>query len=221
MHPYKAGPLLEKIHIPQDLRDQVSIDDLTQVSDELRQYIVDVISEIGNSHFGASLGVVELTVALHYVFNTPYDQLVWDVGHQAYGHKILTGRRELFHTNRTKGGISGFPKRSESEYDTFGVGHSSTSISAALGMAVANRYKGEKDRHHIAVIGDGAMTAGLAFEGLNHAGFEKDANLLVVLNDNCMSIDPNVGALKEYLTDITTSHTYNKVKDEVWKLWGK
>ncbi len=221
MHPYKAGPLLEKIHIPQDLRDQVSIDDLTQVSDELRQYIVDVISEIGNSHFGASLGVVELTVALHYVFNTPYDQLVWDVGHQAYGHKILTGRRELFHTNRTKGGISGFPKRSESEYDTFGVGHSSTSISAALGMAVANRYKGEKDRHHIAVIGDGAMTAGLAFEGLNHAGFEKDANLLVVLNDNCMSIDPNVGALKEYLTDITTSHTYNKVKDEVWKLLGK
>lgn len=221
MHPYKAGPLLEKINIPQDMRDQLTIDDLTQVSDELRQYIVDVISEIGNSHFGASLGVVELTVALHYVFNTPYDQLVWDVGHQAYGHKILTGRRDVFHTNRTKGGISGFPKRSESEYDTFGVGHSSTSISAALGMAVANRYKGQKDRHHIAVIGDGAMTAGLAFEGLNHAGFEKDANLLVVLNDNCMSIDPNVGALKEYLTDITTSHTYNKVKDEVWKLLGK
>ena len=221
MHPYKAGPLLENILIPQDMRDQLKIDDLPQVSDEVRQYIVDVISEIGNSHFGASLGVVELTVALHYVFNTPYDQLVWDVGHQAYGHKILTGRRELFHTNRTKGGISGFPKRSESEYDTFGVGHSSTSISAALGMAVANRYKGEKNRHHIAVIGDGAMTAGLAFEGLNHAGFEKDANLLVVLNDNCMSIDPNVGALKEYLTDITTSHTYNKVKDEVWKLLGK
>jgi len=221
MHPYKAGPLLDKITVPQDLRDQLTVDDLPQVSDELRQYIVDVISEIGNSHFGASLGVVELTVALHYVFNTPYDQLVWDVGHQAYGHKILTGRRDVFHTNRTKGGISGFPKRSESIYDTFGVGHSSTSISAALGMAVANRYKGEKDRHHIAVIGDGAMTAGLAFEGMNHAGFEKDANLLVVLNDNCMSIDPNVGALKEYLTDITTSHTYNKVKDEVWKLLGK
>jgi 1-deoxy-D-xylulose-5-phosphate synthase len=221
MHPYKAGPLLDQITIPQDLRERMTIDDLPQVSDELRQYIVDVISEIGNSHFGASLGVIELTVALHYVFNTPYDQLVWDVGHQAYGHKILTGRREQFHTNRTKGGISGFPKRSESEYDTFGVGHSSTSISAALGMAVANRYKGEKDRHHIAVIGDGAMTAGLAFEGMNHAGFEKDANLLVVLNDNCMSIDPNVGALKEYLTDITTSHTYNKVKDEVWKLLGK
>jgi 1-deoxy-D-xylulose-5-phosphate synthase len=166
------------------------------------------------------LGVVELTVALHYVFNTPKDQLVWDVGHQAYGHKILTGRREQFHTNRLKGGISGFPKRSESEYDTFGVGHSSTSISAALGMAIASRSKGDLNKHHIAVIGDGAMTAGLAFEGLNHAGFEKDANLLVILNDNCMSIDPNVGALKEYLTDITTSHTYNKVKDEVWNWLG-
>lgn len=221
MYPYQAGPLLEQIIIPQDLREKMTVEQLPQVADELRQYIVDVISEIGNSHFGASLGVVELTVALHYVFNTPYDQLVWDVGHQAYGHKILTGRREVFHTNRTKGGISGFPKRSESEYDTFGVGHSSTSISAALGMAVASRYKGEKDRQHIAVIGDGAMTAGMAFEGMNHAGFEKDANLLVVLNDNCMSIDPNVGALKEYLTDITTSHTYNKVKDEVWKLLGK
>lgn len=221
MHPYQAGPLLEQIVIPQDLRDKMTVEQLPQVADELRQYIVDVISEIGNSHFGASLGVVELTVALHYVFNTPDDQLVWDVGHQAYGHKILTGRREVFHTNRTKGGISGFPKRSESEYDTFGVGHSSTSISAALGMAVASRYKGLKNRQHIAVIGDGAMTAGLAFEGMNHAGFEKDANLLVILNDNCMSIDPNVGALKEYLTDITTSHTYNKVKDEVWKLLGK
>ncbi len=218
---YKAGPKLEQIQIPSDMRSKFTINDLPEISDEVRQYIVDVISEIGNSHFGASLGVVELTVALHYVFNTPYDQLVWDVGHQAYGHKILTGRRDLFHTNRLKGGISGFPKRSESEFDAFGVGHSSTSISAALGMAVASKFKGEKDRHHIAVIGDGAMTAGLAFEGMNHAGFEKDANLLVVLNDNCMSIDPNVGALKEYLTDITTSHTYNKVKDEVWKLLGK
>jgi 1-deoxy-D-xylulose-5-phosphate synthase len=218
---YKAGPYLEQIDIPADLRAKFAVDDLQNVSDDVRNYIVDVISEIGNSHFGASLGVVELTVALHYVFNTPDDQLVWDVGHQAYGHKILTGRRDVFHTNRLKGGISGFPKRSESEFDTFGVGHSSTSISAALGMAVANKYKGEKNRHHIAVIGDGAMTAGLAFEGMNHAGFEKDANLLVVLNDNCMSIDPNVGALKEYLTDITTSHTYNKVKDEVWKLLGK
>jgi 1-deoxy-D-xylulose-5-phosphate synthase len=220
-HNYEAGNLLKQVLVPEDMRKKFSVEHLPQLSDELRQYIVDVISEIGNSHFGASLGVVEMTVALHYVFNTPYDQLVWDVGHQAYGHKILTGRREQFHTNRLKGGISGFPKRSESTYDTFGVGHSSTSISAALGMAVANRYKGEKHRHHIAVIGDGAMTAGLAFEGLNHAGFEKDANLLVVLNDNCMSIDPNVGALKEYLTDITTSHTYNKVKDEVWKMLGK
>jgi 1-deoxy-D-xylulose-5-phosphate synthase len=218
---YEAGPYLKQIELPKDLREKFSIDDLPQISDELRQYIVDVISEIGNSHFGASLGVIELTVALHYVFNTPEDQLVWDVGHQAYGHKILTGRREVFHTNRTKGGISGFPKRSESQYDTFGVGHSSTSISAALGMAVANRVKGDHSKQHIAVIGDGAMTAGMAFEGLNHAGFEKDANLLVILNDNCMSIDPNVGALKEYLTDITTSHTYNKVKDEVWKLLGK
>ena len=215
------GPFLSQIKNPDDLRKIFKEDDLIQVSDELRQYIIDVISEIGNSHFGASLGVVELSVALHYVFNTPEDQLVWDVGHQAYGHKILTGRRENFHTNRLKGGISGFPKRSESEYDTFGVGHSSTSISAALGMAVANRIQGLKDMQHIAVIGDGAMTAGLAFEGMNHAGFEKDANLLVILNDNCMSIDPNVGALKEYLTDITTSHTYNKVKDEVWKLLGK
>lgn len=221
MKSYQAGPKLSQINIPSDLRNKFSVNDLPEISDEVRQYIVDVISEIGNSHFGASLGVVELTVALHYVFNTPEDQLVWDVGHQAYGHKILTGRRDVFHTNRLKGGISGFPKRSESEYDTFGVGHSSTSISAALGMAVANRYKNEKQKHHIAVIGDGAMTAGLAFEGMNHAGFEKDANLLVVLNDNCMSIDPNVGALKEYLTDITTSHTYNKVKDEVWHLLGK
>lgn len=220
MSKYQAGQLLKDINNPADLR-KLTEEQLPQVSDEVRQYIIDVISEIGNSHFGASLGVVELTVALHYVFNTPEDQLVWDVGHQAYGHKILTGRRDVFHTNRIKGGISGFPKRSESEYDTFGVGHSSTSISGALGMAVANRYKGEKDRQHIAVIGDGAMTAGLAFEGLNHAGFEKDANLLVVLNDNCMSIDPNVGALKDYLTDITTSHTYNKVKDEVWNMLGK
>lgn len=219
MSKYKAGPFLEQIEFPKDLRDKFKLDDLPQVSDEVRQYIVDVISEIGNSHFGASLGVVELTVALHYVFNTPVDQLVWDVGHQAYGHKILTGRRSVFHTNRILGGMSGFPKRSESEYDTFGVGHSSTSISGALGMAIANDYK-KDDRHHIAVIGDGSMTAGLAFEGLNHAGFA-NKNVLIVLNDNCMSIDPNVGALRDYLTDITTSHTYNKVKDEVWSLLGK
>lgn len=219
MSQYTAGDFLNQIEFPKDLREKFEVDQLPQVADELRQYIVDVISEIGNSHFGASLGVVELTVALHYVFNTPVDQLVWDVGHQAYGHKILTGRRAKFHTNRIKGGISGFPKRSESEYDTFGVGHSSTSISGALGMAIANEYKND-DRQHIAVIGDGSMTAGLAFEGLNHAGFA-NSNLLVVLNDNCMSIDPNVGALREYLTDITTSHTYNKVKDEVWGLLGK
>ena len=218
--PFKAGPFLEQINIPADLREKFEDEQLPQVCDELREYIVDVISNIGNSHFGASLGVVELTVAIHYVFNTPVDQLLWDVGHQAYGHKILTGRRDRFHTNRVLGGISGFPKRSESEYDTFGVGHSSTSISGALGMAVASRYKDELQRQHIAVIGDGAMTAGLAFEGLNHAGWE-NANMLVVLNDNCMSIDPNVGALKDYLTDITTSHTYNRVKDEVWQLLGK
>jgi 1-deoxy-D-xylulose-5-phosphate synthase len=161
-----------------------------------------------------------LSVALHYVFNTPYDQLVWDVGHQAYGHKILTGRRDNFPSNRKYNGLSGFPKRSESEYDTFGVGHSSTSISAALGMAMASHYKGEKDRQHIAVIGDGALTAGLAFEAMNHAGIEK-SNVLIILNDNNMSIDPNVGALKEYLTDITTSHTYNELRDNVWKALGK
>lgn len=217
--PFKAGELLSQIEIPADLRAKISEDQLPQVCDELRDFIIDVVSQKGG-HFGASLGVVELTVALHYVFNTPEDQLVWDVGHQAYGHKILTGRRNVFHTNRKYKGISGFPKIKESEYDTMGVGHSSTSISAALGMAVANKYKGLHDRQHIAVIGDGAMTAGMAFEGLNHAGVE-NSNLLVVLNDNCMSIDPNVGALKEYLTDITTSHTYNKVKDEVWHLLGK
>lgn len=214
---FVPGKLLGQINSPEDLR-LLSEEQLPQLSKELRQYIIDLVSVKGG-HFGASLGVVELTVALHYVFNTPYDQLVWDVGHQAYGHKILTGRRDVFHTNRKYKGISGFPKRSESEYDTFGVGHSSTSISAALGMAVAANRKNE-DRQAIAVIGDGSMTAGMAFEALNHAGIEK-SNLLVVLNDNCMSIDPNVGALKEYLNDITTSHTYNKVKDEVWKLLGK
>src|SRR6187455_803965 len=211
--------LLKKIEIPSDLR-KLKPAQLKQLSQELRQFIIDIVS-VNGGHFGASLGVVELTVALHYVFNTPTDQLVWDVGHQAYGHKILTGRRNVFHTNRIYNGISGFPKRSESEYDTFGVGHSSTSISAALGMAVASRLKGESNRQHIAVIGDGAMTAGLAFEGMNHAGFEKDANLLVILNDNCMSIDPNVGALKEYLTDITTSPVYNRLRDDIWHLLGK
>ncbi len=211
------GPLLAQIDTPKDLK-KFPKDKLVQICEELRQFIVDNVSVYGG-HFGASLGVVELTVALHYVLNTPADQLVWDVGHQAYGHKILTGRKKDFHTNRVYGGISGFPKRKESEYDTFGVGHSSTSISAALGMAVASKYKGSKIQH-VAVIGDGSMTGGMAFEAMNHAGVS-DSNLLIILNDNCMSIDPNVGALKDYLTDITTSHTYNKVKDEVWKMLGK
>ena len=214
----KPGKLLENINTPEDLK-KLDRSQLTQLSDELRNYIIDSVSVYGG-HFASSLGVVELTVALHYVFNTPDDQLVWDVGHQAYGHKILTGRREQFYTNRVYKGISGFPKRSESEYDAFGVGHSSTSISAALGMAVASAIKDETDRQHIAVIGDGAMTGGLAFEAMNHAGVA-DSNLLIILNDNNMSIDPNVGALKDYLTDITTSQTYNKLKDEAWKILGK
>ncbi len=214
----KAGELLEQLNFPSDLRN-LNESDLERVCRELRQYIIDVVS-VNGGHFAASLGVVELSVALHYVLNTPYDQLVWDVGHQAYGHKILTGRRSVFHTNRIYNGISGFPKRSESEYDTFGVGHSSTSISAALGMAVASHYKGERDRQHVAVIGDGAMTAGLAFEALNHAGIE-NSNLLVILNDNCMSIDPNVGALKEYLTAITTSRPYNKFREDIGHVLSK
>jgi 1-deoxy-D-xylulose-5-phosphate synthase len=212
------GPLLKKINSPDDVK-KLEQAQLVQLCDELRQFIIDNVSVYGG-HFGASLGVVELTVALHYIFNTPYDQLVWDVGHQAYGHKILTGRRDAFHTNRLYRGISGFPKRSESKYDTFGVGHSSTSVSAALGMAAASKYQGIEDKQHIAVIGDGALTGGIAFEGLNHAGVS-DTNILIILNDNCMSIDPNVGALKDYLTDITTSRTYNKLKDEVWNLLGK
>lgn len=212
------GPLLQSVNSPEDLK-KLSREQLQQLSDELRGYIIDTVSVHGG-HFAASLGVVELTVALHYVFNTPYDQLVWDVGHQAYGHKILTGRRDLFASNRKYNGLSGFPKRTESDYDTFGVGHSSTSISAALGMAMAAKYKGETERKVVAIIGDGAMTAGLAFEGMNHAGVA-DTNLLIVLNDNCMSIDPNVGALKEYLTDITTSKAYNRLKDDIWKALGK
>lgn len=212
------GKLLSQINSPEDLR-KLSSDDLIPLSHELRQFIIDIVSVYGG-HFGASLGVVELTIALHYIFQTPDDLLVWDVGHQAYGHKILTGRRDTFYTNRQYKGLSGFPKRSESIYDTFGVGHSSTSISAALGMAVASLYKNEKDRHHIAVIGDGAMTAGMAFEAMNHAGVS-NTNLLIVLNDNCMSIDPNVGALKEYLTDITTSKTYNEAKRKIWNILGR
>lgn len=213
----KAGPLLSHINYPEDLR-KLPADKLQQVVDELRQYIIDTVSLYGG-HFGASLGTVEMTVAVHYIFNTPIDQLVWDVGHQAYGHKIITGRREQFHTNRKYKGLSGFPKRGESDYDTFGVGHSSTSVSAAVGMAMANKYKKDK-RHHIAVIGDGAMTGGLAFEGLNNAGVS-ETDMIIILNDNCMSIDPNVGALKEYLTDITTSKTFNRAKDDIWNLLGK
>lgn len=212
------GKLLAKIDSPEDLR-KLDRTQLPQVCNELRQFIIDNVSVYGG-HFGASLGVVELSVALHYVFNTPDDQLVWDVGHQAYGHKILTGRRDNFHSNRMYGGLSGFPKRKESVYDAFGVGHSSTSISSALGMAVASALQNHHDRQHIAIIGDGAMTAGMAFEGMNHAG-ATDSNLLIILNDNCMAIDPNVGALKEYLTDITTSQTYNKFRDEVWNMLGK
>ena len=214
----KPGPLLEKINSPTDLR-KLQDEDLIQLSGELRQFIIDVVS-CNPGHFGASLGVVELTVAMHYVYNTPYDLLVWDVGHQAYGHKILTGRRDNFHTNRKYKGISGFPKPSESEYDAFGVGHSSTSISAALGMAVASKQKGETDRNVVAIIGDGSMTGGLAFEGLNNAGIAK-SNLLVILNDNNMAIDPNVGAFKEYLLDIRTSNAYNRMKEDVWRLLGK
>lgn len=212
-----AYNLLDTINSPEDLK-KLKIEELVEVSKELRQFIIDVVSS-NPGHFGASLGVVELTIALHYAYNTPYDKIIWDVGHQAYGHKILTGRRSVFHTNRKYGGLSGFPNMSESEYDAFGVGHSSTSISAALGMAVSNQLQGI-DRNVVAVIGDGSLTGGMAFEGLNNAG-SLNTNLLVVLNDNNMAIDPNVGALKEYLVDITTSKTYNRVKNDIWKLFGK
>lgn len=210
------GKLLKNINSPSDLR-QLSEDQLEQVSYELRDYIIDLVSVYGG-HFGASLGVVELTVALHYVFDTPRDRLLWDVGHQAYGHKILTGRREVFHTNRKYQGISGFPKRTESEYDTFGVGHSSTTISGGLGMAVS-RDLSEENNKVISVIGDGAMTAGLAFEGMNNAG-ALDNDMLIILNDNNMSIDPNVGAMKEYLADITTSQTFNRMRDDIYDMLG-
>ncbi len=210
--------LLDHINDPSDLR-KLTVDQLPQVCEELRQFIIDEVSH-NPGHFGASLGVVDLTVALHYTYQTPYDLLVWDVGHQAYGHKILTGRRDVFHTNRKYKGISGFPKPSESEYDTFGVGHSSTSISAALGMSVAARLKGETDRKIVAVIGDGAMTGGMAFEGLNNAAVNK-SDLLVILNDNNMAIDPNVGGMSNYLLNISKSKTYNKLKNEVWEGLGK
>lgn len=213
-----AKSLLESISTPVDLRN-LNEDQLFTLCNELRQYIIDVVSS-NPGHFGASLGVVELTVALHYVFNTPHDKVIWDVGHQAYVHKILTGRKDKLHTIRKSKGISGFPKMSESEYDAYGTGHASTSISAALGMSVASKLLNETDKQIVAVIGDGSMTGGLAFEGLNNAGVQ-NSNILVILNDNNIAIDPNVGALKEYLLDITTSPTYNKLKDEVWNLLVK
>ncbi len=211
-------PILSKINNPNDLK-SLKPQELLSLAIELRQYIIDIIS-CNPGHLGASLGVVELTVALHYVFNSPYDKIIWDVGHQAYGHKILTGRKDNFHTQRKKGGLSGFPSPKESEYDAFGVGHSSTSISAALGMAVADKLQGINDRNIVAIIGDGSMTAGMAFEAMNNAGGAK-ANMTVILNDNRMSINPNVGAFSEYLLDITTSNTYNKVKNDVWRMLGK
>ena len=191
--------ILNTINSPADLR-AVPQDDLTLLARELRSFIIDIVA-VKEGHLGASLGVVELTIALHYVFNTPEDKLIWDVGHQAYGHKILTGRKEIFDTNRQLGGISGFPKRSESEYDDFGTGHSSTSISAIVGMAIASKLRDQNGRHHIAVIGDASIASGMAFEGLNHAGVT-DANILIVLNDNAIGIDPSVGALKRYLTNV-------------------
>jgi len=215
-HLHIAGPLLSNIDSPDDLK-KLSADQLQDVCDELRQYIIDIVSVYGG-HFGASLGVVELTTALHYVYNSPKDSIIFDVGHQAYGHKILTGRRDHFYTNRKYGGISGFPKRSENIHDAFGVGHSSTSISAALGMAVANDLDGNNAKV-VAVIGDGAMTGGQAFEALNNAGAMK-SDVLVVLNDNNMSIDPNVGALKEYLAEVTSSRRFNKLRDEVYDMLG-
>ena len=213
----RQGKLLEKIQLPEDLK-KLPEEQLVAFCKELRHFIIDEVSA-NPGHLGASLGTVELTVALHYVFSTPWDQIVWDVGHQAYGHKILTGRKDFFHTNRKRGGISGFPNIKESEHDSFGVGHSSTSVSAALGIAIASKFNKEK-RNVIAVIGDGSMTGGMAFEGLNNVAASK-ANILVILNDNNMAIDPNTGALSEYLLDISTSKTYNKVKNDVWRLLGK
>lgn len=213
----KKYQLLKDINSPDDLK-KIDLSELPTVCEELRNFIIESASK-NPGHFGASLGVVELTVALHYAYNTPVDQLVWDVGHQAYGHKILTGRRDLFHTNRVYGGISGFPSPKESEYDNFGVGHASTSISAALGIAKAASLQGEKI-NTVAIIGDGSLTGGIAFEGLNNLGASGE-NVLIVLNDNKIAIDENRGALKEYLTDIATSKTYNKVKDDVWNFLGR
>lgn len=215
--PDKEFSILDSIDSPADLK-ELGPDDLIQLSRELREFIIDIVSS-NPGHFGASLGVVELTVALHHVFNTPEDRIIWDVGHQAYGHKILTGRREIFHTNRKYKGISGFPKPTESRYDAFGVGHASTSISAALGIALASQHLKHDERQVVAVIGDGALTGGLALEGLNNAGSE-NSNLLVILNDNNIAIDQNVGAIKEYLIDITTSKTYNRFRKDIWNILG-
>jgi 1-deoxy-D-xylulose-5-phosphate synthase len=213
----ETGKFLAYIHLPEDLR-KLKPEDLPELCAEIRHFIIEVMS-VNPGHLGASLGAVELAVALHYVYNTPYDKVIWDVGHQAYAHKILTGRKERFETIRTYHGIRGFPKMSESRYDSFGVGHSSTSISAALGMAVAAKLEGQQDRHHVAVIGDGAMTGGMAMEALNNAGVS-NANLLVILNDNQIAIDKNVGAIKDYLADIVTSKTYNKFRDRIWLAMG-
>ncbi|TKG90109.1 1-deoxy-D-xylulose-5-phosphate synthase [Puteibacter caeruleilacunae] len=210
--------LLDNINYPCDLR-KLEVDSLPKVCEELRQFIIDEVSN-NPGHFGASLGVIELTVALHYIYNTPKDKLIWDVGHQAYAHKILTGRKEQFHTNRKYNGISGFPKRAESEYDAFGVGHSSTSISAALGMAVAASLTKSKDEKVVAVIGDGAMTGGMAFEAMNNAA-GNNSDILIILNDNNMAIDPNVGGINSYLLDIARSQTYNRLKKDIWDGLGK
>jgi 1-deoxy-D-xylulose-5-phosphate synthase len=213
----EVANLLSQINDPSDLR-KLKPEELPQLCREIRHFIIDVISA-NPGHLGASLGAVELAVAIHYVFDTPYDKVIWDVGHQAYAHKILTGRKDHFHTNRMQNGISGFPRMSESEYDAFGVGHSSTSISAALGMGVAANLSKEKDRQHVAVIGDGAMTGGMAMEALNNAGVS-NANLLVILNDNGIAIDRNVGAIRDYLATIVTSKTYNRIRDKIWFLMG-
>ena len=214
----KTYKYLQKIDSPDDLK-TIPKEELPEVCDELRQFIIDEVSK-NPGHLGSNLGSVELTVALHYVFNTPYDRIVWDVGHQAYGHKIITGRRDRFHTNRKLGGICGFPSIFESEYDAFGVGHASTSISAALGMSVASLLKKEQNRRVVAVIGDGSMTGGLAFEGLNNTSMDKN-DLLIVLNDNQMAIDPVHGGITQYLVDMTTSATYNKLRFFIYRAFRK
>ncbi len=211
----KKHSVLDRINSPADLKKITSKDEIHFLCEEIRNYILEVLSK-GNGHLGSALGVVELSVALHYVFNAPDDKIIWDVGHQAYAHKILTGRKKDFKSNRQYKGISGFPKMAESEYDAFGTGHSSTSISAALGMAVASKLEGNKKRQHIAVIGDGSLSGGMAFEALNHAG-DSDTNLLIIINDNGISIDKGVGALKKSFTNITSSHAYNKIKRKIWQ----